>query len=124
MHQPSNPFNFFINGNETKEFTYKPGATPYYVYVKQSYSIAFSVVIFADSEKHVKRILRKAVKFSMDCRIEYAHAAGQMIRQSGNWNMLGDILNDKSGPDKHLSIEVVNTNRPLQVSWASNDTID
>ena len=123
MHQPSNPFSFWVNGNETKEFIYEAGSIPYYVWLKQRSTIYFSVVIFADSVEHVKDILTKAIHFQFECAGIYSKNTNTVRRLSGNWDTLGKALSESYEEADNLHIQEVNKSQALKVSWACNDTI-
>ena len=123
MYQPSNPFSFWINENETKDFTFESGNTPYYVFLKQRSGITFSVIIFADSVEHVKEILRAAILFQFECANIYSKSTDTPICISGNWDSLGKALSDSYEEADDLSIEKVDITKSMKVSWASNDTI-
>lgn len=71
MKEPANFFTHFINGHEMSSYTFEPGDTPYYVAFRGKAHFALSLMIWANSEQHVREILYGAVQHRRECNRKY-----------------------------------------------------
>ncbi len=74
--QPSNPATFFVSGSDQEEFKYEPGKDPYYVIARSKSYIPLSVLVFADSTDHAKKIIEAMIAFMEASLAKYAQSKG------------------------------------------------
>ena len=120
MPQPANPASFFISGSESKEFTYKPGNKLFYVTFTKSNYMAMTFLVHANSFKHVKTILKELVKFESECHKEYSCGC----RGRNKFIALATYVDEHTtnDPEWKLTIDIIDKDKLLNTSWASNDT--
>jgi len=132
----SNPVCEFIDGSTDVAFTYDPGPAPvlYHVGVHvrtrpdggSGYVLA-NVVLFAQDEDHVHRIMLAACDFKEDTERRYAESISG--RPSSASEYLLDARKAKTAKLRELiearayTVEPAPTNQLMKVGWASNDTI-
>lgn len=133
----SNPATFFINGSQTRKFTYEGGNTLYHWSPHDSglsTSMESNVMFFADSVDHARDVLRRLFEFWIECNEQY-------IKSQQEYDKRNRVaVNDYHGLSSARAAEVrtlgrylsvmdrmkltpVPTNQFYKVSWASNDDL-
>lgn len=129
----SNPVNPFINGNDTKPFTYNHQTDIPRAYHFSSKDNGLSdhrhceVIFFAHCIEDAKDILKRMFQHQIDCSNQYLSVANPTNRhydfykdQNENnvskWQRYLDALDD-------IELIEVPTNQFYKVGWADNDTI-
>lgn len=129
--QPANPYSYRINGNETKGFTFAPGADPYCVAMRTRGYIPMCVIVWADNELHVRAILRELVAFGRAKTAAYLEQLSEYDRHSRGdaaryrLQKLDALEACINGGDEtyHLEIELFDRTHAVKVAWAANATV-
>lgn len=127
----SNPCCWYINGNETRQFTYEGGDKLYHFSsvdsgINSHYTV--NVVFFAISEEHALFVLIRMLKFALDIRTRYGerkyleHTHEELLsRNDQRIKAIQEVLEYlNAGKGK---ITLAPTNQFFKVGWAYNDTI-
>lgn len=123
----NNPAQWFVTGNDQKEFTYEGGAVLYNFQPADcglSTSRELNVLFFADSEKHAKAVIKRMLKFALGCSKEY-QAYGEATKGHKFYSRHAYL--EKSyehllaNQDKWV-VSLAPTDQVFNVSWACNDT--
>lgn len=130
----SNPCRWFINGSETKSFTYEGGSklfhfSPYDNGLKDS--MGCNVVFFADNHGHALDVLKRMFKFRLECAAKYiAHNKDEKY-SSHTAEFIEDAKKDRKETAKYLTaieqnkikLAIAPQTQFYKIGWASNDTI-
>lgn len=124
----ANPANYFINGDETKEFTYQGGTKPYHFSPYDSglsRSMEMSIMLFADSPAHAKEILTDLLYFKIDCMMEYIENKITSPLSSSGFSKEDKIVRCREllKHKDQWKFTQAPTNQVYKISWAGNDTI-
>lgn len=108
----SNPVTYFINGNETRSFTYEGGEKLWHfapsMYNNERY-MGVNIIFFADDIEHAKDVLERMFTFALETnKSEYI-----------GLERFKTILDEK---EKWIIVPAP-TNQIYKVGWASNDTL-
>lgn len=136
----ANPASYYVTGNDKKQFTFTPGNKLFQVQVYGSRGwIPVNVMLMADDDAHVRKILKDLVDFRIACGVEYqAHNAEYRKKFPGHdheidhtrnvmlTNHIGQwLMGNSDGLPEGFSVTIteINPNQLFKVSWASNDYI-
>lgn len=129
----SNPANPFINGSDRSPFTYEPGAHPYHLcFVESGLTRHYTLncIVFATDAEHARTIYKDMLRHLIEG--DEAYIEYQMNKEyPPHENTFNRIRETVAGYKKMLDridevsveyFERVQTNHPIKVGWASNDT--
>lgn len=120
----SNPISFFVNGSETRSFTYEGGKNLYHFspnFSGLSETMEMNLIFFADDINHAKEVLERMMLFALKCfNIDYVPDHPELAgKRTYDQEKFIGLLDNK---DKWVIIPI-ETNQFFKVGWASNDTI-
>jgi hypothetical protein len=116
-----NPARFFINGSETRSFTYEGGSTLFHWSPYESglsTSMESNVVFFANSEDHARDVLRRLFEFWVECNETYIKTTEDRFN-SAETEALRHYLTIMD----QMKISPAPVNQFYEVGWADNDTL-
>lgn len=130
--KPGNPFTCFVNGSETKEFTFPEVPNPklYYLTVQGDFYIPGSLLIPARDMDHAFDLFEEAMIFARDCKIEYMeNVTIPMDKDIDKWNTLITALEDRQPGQSRVEFEeyltvdchLIEPNHILKVAWSDGD---
>lgn len=125
----SNPTRKFVNGNDTKSFTYDPGQYPYHLDtidagITESW-YPFNCLVFADSPEHAKEIYIDMIEHILSCNKKYmaSNSRGVIHRDHETSVYRIERILDKLKKVDVSFFERVIPNQPFSVGWAQNDVM-
>ena len=125
----NNPVRFFINGSETRSFTYEGGSRLFHWSPYEnglSKSMECNIIFFANDENHAREVLRRMFEFWIECNNLYLESE----HGTDNYSGLSDY---RATETKRLKSYLRNIDKTkvqpapvdqiFEVGWACNDNL-
>ena len=128
--KPSNPATHFISGSDQSSFVFTPGKHLHYAIARKDGAIILHVLMLADDEAHVRRILVDMLyhwKGCNECYATHFRAIGNgdrndfVRRTQRRYDQLFAVLHGNDSAALHIGL--ADPHQMFMVGWAANDTL-